>query len=111
MKIITGQGAPVLRMPLPVRLFGWSMICVHLQHLNWMVGRHEEEGRDVPDRLRFAREYILELTKGGPDSPFFLKWCREAFDMADDLITKAEEVDAEGVKETPFTVIPGGANG
>jgi hypothetical protein len=108
MKIITGQGEPVMRMPLHVRLFGWSMICVHLQQLNWIAARHEEGGRPLPDRLVAARDYITELMKDGPDSAFFTKWCHEAFDMADDLIQQAEEKAAEEVKETPFRVIPGG---
>lgn len=108
MKIITGQGAPITRMPLQVRLFGWSMICVHLQHLNEIVARYEEEKRDPPERLVAAREYIKALIEGGPDTPFFIQWCRDAFDMADEMITKAE---AEKGKETPFTVIPGGNHG
>jgi hypothetical protein len=86
--------------PREVRMFGYSMLVVHMQKLDYLIGVAQERGIDTTT-IEQAHRYLEELSEGGPDEPAFADWVREALEMSHALI---EEEDARPV----FRVIDGG---
>jgi len=65
------------QVPAEVRAFGWSMIAVHLQKLNWLAAQYPERS----EALESARRYLHMLAGEGPDDPTFVEWCIEAMEF------------------------------
>jgi len=75
--------------PDEIRRFGWAMLVVHLQKLNWLVDRAEEGGKHF-EKLHTARKYLQTLAADGPDDPGFLQWCREALECTDTIMAASK---------------------
>ena len=75
------------QVPAEVRAFGWSMIAVHLQKLDWLAKRHPER----LEALDSARRYLKMLAGEGPDDPTFVEWCMEAMEFGSGMLDAARE--------------------
>jgi len=89
------------QVPAEVRAFGWSMIAVHLQKLNWLAAQYPERA----ESLESARSHLLAISGDGPDDPMFVEWCIEAMEFGAGILDKARE---PARPKTMLEVIEGG---
>jgi hypothetical protein len=81
-----------------IRLFGWSLIEVHLERLE----RIMEQGGSDPRMLRTIIRHLGDLIDNGPNDPDFVEWCHEALEYTTML---------QSAMERPkLTVIRGGGD-
>jgi hypothetical protein len=89
--------------PSEVRRFGWSLLVVHLQKLEWLVERYQDDLSATADVIG----HLENLLENGPDDPAFIDWCREAL-----AYTKAVQFEApERPKKGGLRLIDGGSDG
>lgn len=93
--------------PTEIRHFGWAMLVVHLQKLNYLVDRAEGEGKHY-DKLAWALSYLKTLAGDGPDDEDFVQWCREALEFTDGIVSETA-TPSEPVRPSFLQVIDGGA--
>lgn len=89
------------QVPSEVRAFGWAMIAVHLQKLNWLADQYPERS----EALETARRYLHMLAGDGPDDPTFVEWCMEAMEFGSGILDAAREPSRP---KTMLEVIEGG---
>jgi hypothetical protein len=90
------------QVPAEVRAFGWSMITVHLQKLNWLAAQYPERA----ESLEIARRYLRMIAGDSPDDPEFVEWCIAAMEFGSGMLETAREPVQPEV--TTLKVIQGG---
>ena len=71
--------------PEQVRMFGYAMLLVHKQKLDYLLDHFRDRGDDTTV-IENARRYLDLLCEDGPDDAAFADWCHEALELGSAML-------------------------
>jgi len=87
--------------PEQVRMFGYAMLLVHKEKLEYLLNRFRSDGMNTR-LIDNAYKYLEMLCEDGPDDAAFADWCREAMELGSSML------DEKASAKPSLRVIDGG---